>query len=169
MPELEAHTMRLTLALLLVLAATPAAAEILGPDAPVVTAGASLAMSVADQIDHYLKTSPAAVREADDVRAAIMRDDRRPHGEIAVGLGTRGYRSFYARTEIPIGEDGRLSLAIGQNRFADRGAWRDNPSSDAFLPAPYDRQRCDLEAMTPERPLDRRSRSQGRCQGALAR
>lgn len=161
--------MRLTPALILLLAATPAAAEILAPNAPVVTATASIPMSVADQIDHYLKTSPVAAQEAEDIRLHSVRDDRRPRGEIAVGVGTRGYRSFYARTDIPLGETGRLSVAIGQSRFANGpGGWFEPPYRPVWAGA-GERQRCDLEAMTPERPSDRIGGPHGHCRDGLTR
>ena len=161
--------MRLTLALLLLLAATPAAAEVLAPDAPVVTVTASPPVSVAEQIDQFLKTSPVAAREVEDTWLDSARDDRRPHGEIAVGVGTRGYRNIYARTDIPLGETGRLSVVIGKTRFADgTGGWFD-PSYRPLRTGPDERQRCDLEAMTPERPSDRLGGPHGRCRDTLTR
>jgi len=161
--------MRLTPALILLLAATPAAAEILAPNAPVVTATASIPMSVADQIDHYLKTSPVAAQKAEDARLDSAREDRRPHGEVAVGVGTRGHRSFYARTDIPLGERGRLSVAIGKGRLAGGpGGWFDPPYRPVWAGA-GERQRCDLEAMTPERPSDSIGGPHGHCRDGLTR
>ncbi|WP_397421071.1 hypothetical protein [Phenylobacterium sp.] len=161
--------MCLTLSLLGLMAAAPAAAETLAPHAPVVTATALTPMNVADQIDHYLKTSPVAAREAEDIWLYSVRDDRRPHGEIAAGVGTRGYRSFYARTDIPLGETGRLSVAIGQSRFASGpGGWFDPPHRPLWAGA-RERQRCDLEGMTPERPSDRIGGPHGHCRDGLTR
>jgi hypothetical protein len=42
------------------------------------------------------------------------RDDRKPHGEISVGIGTGGYRDYAAAVSLPIGENGRLDLSVRQ-------------------------------------------------------
>jgi hypothetical protein len=145
--------MRAALALIALLAASPAlAAETPAQDAPVATAGAQGApQSVADQIDEYLRTSPAAALPAGGdttTTQAMARDDRKPHGEVSVGVGTHGYRSVYARTDLPIGETGRLSLAFGDSRGP--ALWHDG-------------QRCGLEGLTPQRPLDIEDGPNGRC------
>jgi hypothetical protein len=151
------------------MAAAPATAEILAPNVPVATATALSPMSVADQIDHYLKTSPVAAREAEDARLDGAREDRRPRSEVEVGVGTRGYRSFYARTDIPLGDRGRLSVAIGQGRLAGgTGGWFDS-SYRPLGAAQGEHQRCDLEAMTPERPFDLPGGPQSRCRALRAR
>ena len=161
--------MRLSLALLAMMIAGPAfGAEAPGPEAPV--APASAALSVAEQIDAYLKSSPALAMADEATQGVEGADDRRPHGEISIGVGTRGYRSVYARTDLPVGENGRLSIAIEQNRSDDsRFGWPGAYSvDDGFSPrraAPLDRQRCDLEAMTPTRSLDRIGGPHGRCRG----
>ncbi len=78
-------------------------------------AQARRAVTTAEQIDAFIKSSPARdARREDDGRwtAWSPRDDGKPHGEVAVGVGTGGYRSVYGRAEIPVGQNGRLSLAF---------------------------------------------------------
>lgn len=110
--------MRTALALLTAAAAMSLAAPALAtePDAPVATASTTDApLTTAEQIDAFIKSSPArAERKAEDdaVDGVVARDDRKPHGEVSVAVGTGGYRSVYARTDIPVGETGRISLAI---------------------------------------------------------
>lgn len=134
--------MSLRLAFAAALIAAPAlAAE--PPEAPMATAGAG--PSVAEQIDAYLRSSPVLeVEAADSVEGAVMRDpDRRPHGEVGVAIGTGGYRSVYARTEMPVGENAQVSLAFQNTR-----------NGRYYGGFGIDRQRCDLEVMTPMRSLD---------------
>jgi hypothetical protein len=162
--------MRRFLILLAALTSTPAlAAEPVSPEAAVSTAASTT--SVADQIDAYLRTSPA-LDVADDTPPGVVRsDDRRPHGEISVGVGTGGYRSVYARTDLPVGETGRVSIAIEDTRFSGRRGHRGGAgrSLDARMAlggsSPTDRQRCDLEGMTPPRPLDAIGGPHDRCRG----
>lgn len=134
------------------------------PDAPVATASANdAALTTAEQIDAFIKSSPARTQRqsADDaVDGVVARDDRKPHGEVSVAVGTGGYRSVYARTDIPVGETGRISVAVEDSR--GRGFGRGWYGGSYAPGAPYslgalnlaDRQRCDLEGMTPPRPLD---------------
>ena len=41
-------------------------------------------------------------------------DDRQPHGEVSVGIGTGGYRHYGAAVSLPVGEHGRLDLSYRQ-------------------------------------------------------
>lgn len=164
--------MRLRLAFLVAIIATPVlAAEPPATEAPVATASAS--SSVADQIDAYLRSSPALELEAAEVVGVVPGDDRRPHGEVSVGVGSHGYRSVYARTDLPLGENGRLSIAVENTRF-DGGCRHGRPGGRAVgddlvlgAAAPIERQRCDLQGMTPIRPLDRIGGPNGRCVGSV--
>ena len=164
--------MRLRLAFLAAIIASPAlAAEPPAAEAPVATASAS--SSVADQIDAYLRSSPALETEAaEGVAGIVPGDDRKPHGEVSIGVGTHGYRSVYMRTDLPVGENGRLSIAIEDTRFngGRHGRWGGR-SMGANLAvgasSPTERQRCDLEGMTPVRPLDRVGGPNGRCVGSV--
>lgn len=167
--------MRLALAAAVLFAATSAlAAE---PDAPVATASATTP-SVAEQIDAYPKSSPALeVAPEGDMDGIVPRADRKPHGEVSVAVGTGGYRSLYARSTMPVGETGQLTVAIEDTKFGRNGGYGYGPygyrdrggqrlglafSSAAPL-GPTDRQRCDLEGMTPSRPLDVTGGPHGAC------
>lgn len=162
----------LAAALIAPLVAGPALAE----DAPQATAPP--ATSVAQQIDEYLRTSPAARVDDDSVAGVTARDDRQVHGEVAVGVGTGGYRSVYMRSDMPLGDSGRLSLAFSDTRNAPWSDYRyggygyghgERRTLGADLRfGVRDAQRCDLEAMTPPRPLDALGGPNGRCVRPLA-
>jgi hypothetical protein len=102
------------LALILMLAAGPALAAEPANEAATATAPSD----VADQIAAYLRDSPVVqLPPGGGARATVeLPLDRRPHGVVEVGVGSHGYRSAYVQTEIPLGEDGMLSLAIGERR-----------------------------------------------------
>jgi opacity protein-like surface antigen len=102
------------------------------------------------------------------VAGVTARDERKIHGEVSVGVGTGGYRSVYVRSDIPVGETGRVSLAFEDTRNA-RG-YGDYPygsyGSYGFRGGPLgvvDRQRCDLEGMSAGRPMDVAGGPHGRC------
>jgi len=162
--------MRTALALLAASAALALAAPAFATetDAPVATASATQAppTSTAEQIDAFIKSSPARVerQNADDaVDGVVARDDRKPHGEVSVAVGTGGYRSVYARTDLPVGENGRVSIAVADSRGRGYGhGWYGGPYGGGALGL-ADRQRCDLEAMSPPRPLDVAGGPNGRC------
>ncbi|MFN3932788.1 MAG: hypothetical protein ACK4JY_13710 [Brevundimonas sp.] len=44
----------------------------------------------------------------------VWRDDRQPHGQVSVGVGTGGYRDYGVAMSLPIGESGRLDLSYRQ-------------------------------------------------------
>lgn len=151
-----------------------AAALLAGPafasDEPVATASptpAPSAMTTAEQIDAFIRTSPAVTLDAPgDVDGVVGRDDRKVHGVVEVGVGTGGYRSVYVRTDIPVGESGRVSLAFedskGRYGLYPHHAYRGGPLG---VRSPIDRQRCDLEEMSQPRPLDVMGGPHGRCVG----
>ncbi|TAJ71230.1 MAG: hypothetical protein EPO51_13065 [Phenylobacterium sp.] len=169
--------MRIRLALLAALIAAPAlAAE---PDAPVATAPAQAettapAASTAQQIDDFIKTSPVPDARRDDALDGVVpRDDGKPHGEISVSVGTGGYRSVYGRTEIPVGKNGRVSLAFedtkgGYYGYGRRGYGGPYAGGPLGIGGGPDRQRCDLEGMGPVRPLDTVVAPLGRCARPLS-
>jgi hypothetical protein len=128
------------------LAPMPALAE----DDPVATGSSTpVPMSTADQIDAWLAASPAIEPlDLDAEPRGMAFDDRKLHGEVSVGVGTGGYRHVSMRATAPVGENGRVSVAFGETR--GRG-WRVDP-------------RCDLQAMTPMRPLDRIGGPHGVCE-----
>lgn len=156
--------MRSALAFVAALLATPAFAA----DEPVVTAPPTPAspMTTTEQIDAYLKASPALETKAPgEVDGVVARGDRKVHGVVSVGVGTGGYRSVYLETDMPVGENGRLRLA-----FEDTKGGRVSYPHRLYGPGPLgavDRQRCDLEGMSPPRPLDVTGGPHGRCVGRV--
>jgi hypothetical protein len=134
------------------------AAPAFAAEEPVATAASP---GVAEQIDAYLKSSPVLEAKASDaVDGVVPRDDRKAHGVVSVGVGTGGYRSIYMRSDLPIGENGRLSLAFEDTRYGRSHRFRGGAPG---LPGAVDRQRCDLEGMSAARPLDVSGGPHGRC------
>jgi hypothetical protein len=79
-------------------------------------------VSVADQIDTYLKTSPAAALPKDGASGVTSgaEEPRKVHGMVDVAVGTNGYRSAYVRSDVPVGKTGTLSIAVGESKFDGR-------------------------------------------------
>ncbi len=71
--------------------------------------------STAAQIDQFIKSAPTPSLEQDGVDG-ITPGDRKMHGEVSVGVGAGGYRSFSVLSVIPIGETGTLAIAVSQSR-----------------------------------------------------
>jgi hypothetical protein len=95
----------------------PPSASVIPPTAA--TTGAS--PSVADQIDTYLKTSPAAKLPSDGAAGVTPGSEpRQVHGVVDVSVGTGGYRSAYVRSDIPIGQNGTASISFGETQFGNR-------------------------------------------------
>ncbi|MFN3514259.1 MAG: hypothetical protein ACK41C_14520 [Phenylobacterium sp.] len=72
----------------------------------------------AAQIDRWIADSPAVARDDERLEAP-----RRVHGEVAVGVGTGGYRHAHVVTHMPLGEKGQVTIALsktdyGRVRFA---------------------------------------------------
>ncbi len=88
------------------LAALPAlAAE--NNDAPVTPP------SVGEQIDAYLKSSPALALPSEAASDVTSSENlRKVHGEFSAAIGTGGYRSAYVRSDFPVGRTGTLSIAL---------------------------------------------------------
>lgn len=109
----------LALAALLAFAAGDSLAQPQSPasDAPVATASGG-APGTAEQIKAFIDSSPAAKRRPGlrDFDDDLPLPDRKVHGEVSVGVGNHGYRSAYARSDIPLGKRGSLSIAVGEER-----------------------------------------------------
>ena len=76
-------------------------------------AGVPHNLSTDEQIDRWIATRSVTDRPYDrESRDAF--DDRKPHGEVSVSIGTGGYRDFGAAVSGPIGENGRISLSYRQ-------------------------------------------------------
>jgi hypothetical protein len=104
--------------------ASAGAPPVAGP-APAITSAAPAAAtpgvgttSVADQIDNYLKTSPALAPPRDDASGVTSGDaPRKVHGMADVAVGSNGYRSAFVQSDLPVGKTGTLSIAVGESRF----------------------------------------------------
>jgi hypothetical protein len=100
-------------------AGAPRAAE---PEAMATAPPAASGPSVADQIDTYLKTSPAAALPKDGVTGVTSGEEpRKAHGMVDVAVGSNGYRSAYVQSDLPVGKTGTLSIGVGETRFNGRG------------------------------------------------
>jgi hypothetical protein len=78
--------------------------------------------SVADQIDAYLKSSPALALPKDGPGGVTTADEpRQIHGFVDATVGSNGYRSAFVESEIPVGKTGTATIAIGETRFDGRG------------------------------------------------
>lgn len=92
-----------------------------GPAAPVAPPGPP--RSTAEQIDDFIRSSPAARPSPDEMAAmdeAEIAPDRRVHGTVEVGVGTHGYRHVGVTAHYPVGKTGHVSVAVGSTR--GRGA-----------------------------------------------
>lgn len=95
-------------------------------DAPMVTADASATapVSVADQIDAYLRSSPALELPPAGPDGVVPREEaRKVHGVASISVGTGGYRSAYLRSDLPVGKTGTLSIAVQDTRFGRNGGY----------------------------------------------
>jgi hypothetical protein len=94
----------------------PAPAQAAGPAASPTPSG-----GIADQIDTYLKTSPAAALPKDGATGVTGPDEpRKVHGMVDVAVGTNGYRSAFVQSDLPVGKTGTLSIAVGETQFKGR-------------------------------------------------
>lgn len=77
--------------------------------------------SVADQIDNYLRTSPAAALPKDDASGVTSSaEPRQMHSVIDVAVGSNGYRSAFAASELPLGKTSTVTIAVGETQFKGR-------------------------------------------------
>lgn len=89
-------------------AAAPAAPSVEGAAQEAAPHG----LTTDQQIERWLESrDPAATPFAGE---AAMIDDREPHGEFSVSVGTGGYRDYGAAVSLPLGETGRLDLSYRQ-------------------------------------------------------
>jgi len=97
------------------------------PAAPAADSPVAATPSTADQIDAFIKTTPVPDVTKDKASGATSTTDapdRKIHGVVELGIGSGGYRHAYARADMPVGENGQLSIAVDQTRFNDRGRGR---------------------------------------------
>jgi hypothetical protein len=96
-------------------AGAPRAAE------PEAIATAPAATSTADQIDAYLRTSPALALPKDGPAGVTTGEEpRQAHGFVDLAVGSSGYRSAYVQSDLPVGKTGTLSIGVGETRFKGR-------------------------------------------------
>jgi hypothetical protein len=89
---------------------------------PEAVATAPAGPGVADQIDAYLRTSPALALPKDGPAGVTSGEEpRKVHGVVDLAVGSNGYRSAYVRSDLPVGKTGTLSFAVGESRFNGRG------------------------------------------------
>lgn len=101
---------------ILMAAAALTVADASRADEPGVVATAPPASSIADQIDNYLATSPAAALPQDGPPGVTAGDEpRRAHGFVDVTVGSNGYRSAYVQSDLPVGKTGTLSIGVGES------------------------------------------------------
>ena len=86
--------------------------EVATPSSTVASATQNL--STAQQIDRWLS------ERQPEVEAPVWRDEepRRVTGEVSLGIGSHDYRDFGARVNVPLGENGTLSLSYSESRNA---------------------------------------------------
>lgn len=102
---------------------------------PVATANGTEAppASTADQVEQFIKASPVPNLPKDGVAGVTASGPRDRsllgpvHGFVEVGAGTGGYRSVYGAAQIPLGENGALTVSGGEARgrlYRSYGGWR---------------------------------------------
>lgn len=95
-------------------------------EAPTAASAPAAPVSVADQIDQYLKSSRMTDLPTDAAPGVTSgAEERKVHGEVSVAVGSQGYRSAYVRTDLPVGKTGTLSIAVQETRFNGRFGPRD--------------------------------------------
>jgi hypothetical protein len=105
-----------------VVTTAPATAMVLdgvsAPVAPLVSGGGQETtphgLSTDQQIAQWLAARSPGPASHDE--SPVWRDDRKPHGEVSVGVGTGGYRDYAAAVSLPVGEGGRLDISIRQSK-----------------------------------------------------
>jgi hypothetical protein len=120
-------------------AAEPEAVATAAPTGTGAPTAAGAPSSVADQIDNYLKTSPALALPKDAASGVVSGEapPRQVHGVVDVAVGSNGYRSAFVASEIPVGQSGTATIAVGETRFNGRGwygpGYRGGPTSSQTL------------------------------------
>jgi hypothetical protein len=85
-------------------------------------ASAAAPVSVADQIDAYLRSSPALELPPSGPDGIVPREEaRKVHGVASISVGTGGYRSAYASALFPVGENTTVGVAVSKTDFGKHG------------------------------------------------
>jgi hypothetical protein len=69
------------------------------------------------QIAAWTQTPDGAADGGADKAGIVEIQPRQIHGEAGVSIGSNGYRSGYITTDIPIGRDSDLGIAVGESQF----------------------------------------------------
>ncbi len=94
-------------------------------------------LTIGEQIDSYIATSPAAVLPKDKAAGVVSGDEpRQVHGLVDVTVGSNGYRSALVASELPIGKTGTATIAVRETQFKGRygGYGYGGPGYDRFGP-----------------------------------
>lgn len=70
-------------------------------------------LSTDQQIDRWIAGRSTADKPWAEAANELV-DDRKPHGEVSVSIGTGGYRDYGVAVSLPLGENGRLDLRYRQ-------------------------------------------------------
>jgi hypothetical protein len=74
-------------------------------------------MTTSEQIDAFIRSSPAAGPSPEEMAALDEAEpERRVHGSVEVGVGTHGYRHASVEAHYPVGKTGHVSVAVGTTR-----------------------------------------------------
>ena len=88
---------------------------------PEPVAAAPAPLTIDEQIDNYIRTSPAAVLPKDNAAGVVSGDEpRQVHGMVDVTVGSNGYRSATVASELPIGKTGTATIAVRETQFKGR-------------------------------------------------
>jgi hypothetical protein len=107
------------------------------PTAIAPAAAAPAPLTIGEQIDNYIATSPAAVLPKDNAAGVVTGDEpRQAHGMVDVTVGSGGYRSALVASELPIGKTGTATIAVRETQFKGRygGPGYGGPGYDRFGP-----------------------------------
>jgi hypothetical protein len=96
-----------------------ATAPALAQEGPVASAGST---AVDSQIRDYLDAAAAPLPASGGAVVSAPREaeDKAPHGEFSVGVGSNGYRHADASTVLPLGNIGTAAVAVSDTRFNGR-------------------------------------------------
>ena len=90
-------------------------------DASAVIAQPQTTTAQSDQVDAQIaawtKTPDAAAADGVNKAGIVEIQPRQIHGEAGVSFGSNGYRAGYIATDIPIGKDSDLGIAVGESQF----------------------------------------------------
>jgi len=77
--------------------------------------------------DHHIGGNGNRQKDDQDQNGVIeLQPDRRIHGEVGFGIGTGGYRDAFAAVNMPVGQSGRLGVAVEDTQYGKpwRGEYR---------------------------------------------